>query len=98
MSFVAFSKIKYPSALKEKILKFGLEMLPLAKLQPGFISISFHQSTEINETMMYWEWESQSDHEACMQSKDWNDLMENSGTLFQTENVEFTIQTYERLA
>lgn len=98
MSFVAISKVKYPPSLKDQIHEFGLEMLPMAKLQPGFISIRFHQSHESNETMMYWEWGSQSDHEACMQSKDWGVLMDKSGSLFQSGGVEFTIQTYERLA
>ena len=98
MSFVAISKVKYPAPLKDQIVAFGLKMLPMAKLQPGLISISFHQSYESNETMMYWEWESQLNHEACMQSKDWSVLMDESGAIFQTGNVEFTIQTYERLA
>jgi heme-degrading monooxygenase HmoA len=98
MSFVAISKVRYPPCLKDKIHEFCLEMLPMAKLQPGFISIRFHQSQERNETMMYWEWGSQSDHEACMQSKDWCVLMDKSGSLLQSSGVEFTIKTYERLA
>lgn len=97
MSFVAVSKVKYPDFLKERIQAVGLEMLPVAKLQPGFISIAFHQSSDKNETMMYWEWQSKSDHEACMQSKDWAAIMDNSGALFQSEGVEFSIETYERI-
>ncbi|MEM8498056.1 MAG: antibiotic biosynthesis monooxygenase [Pseudomonadota bacterium] len=98
MSFVAISKVKYPEPLKKQIHSFGMRMLPLAQVQPGFISISFHQSTDAAETMMYWEWNTQSDHEACMKSPAWNALMSNSGELFQSEGVEFSISTYERLA
>ena len=98
MSFVAISKVKYPQSLRDEIHSFGMSMIPLAKLQPGFISISFHQSTEDNETMMYWEWDTQADHEACMKSPDWNSLMAKSGELFHSEGVEFSISTYERLA
>jgi hypothetical protein len=47
MSFVAISKVRYPSCLKDQIHEFCLEMLPMAKLQPGFISIRFHQSSEM---------------------------------------------------
>ncbi|TQV84859.1 putative quinol monooxygenase [Aliikangiella coralliicola] len=98
MSFVAISKVKFPPALKEAIHAFGLEMVAEAKSQAGLISISFHQSHDENETMMYWEWESQEDHERCMQSEDWNVLMKKSGTLFQSSDVVFSIQTYNRLA
>ncbi len=98
MSFVAISKVRYPKLLKEEIHSFGMSMIPVAKSQPGFIFISFHQSKEDDETMMYWEWASQADHEACMKSSDWTILMENSGGLFQSEGVEFSLTTYERLA
>ena len=98
MSFVAISKVKYPKSLKEEIHSFGISMIPLAKSQPGFVSISFHQSTDEDETMMYWEWNTQADHEACMNSVDWNKLMEKSGGLFQTEGVDFSLATYVRLA
>jgi len=93
MSFVAISTVKYPLALKDKIHSFGLSMIPIAKKQSGFISISFHQSNSRCETMMYWEWEKEDNHEACMQSKDWEQLMSVSGVLFQTDGVEFEVET-----
>lgn len=98
MSFVATSKVKYPKALKADIQSFGMSMLPLAKSQPGFVSISFHQSTDGDETMMYWEWETKAHHEACMKSPDWLALMETSSGLFQSDGVEFSLATYDRLA
>lgn len=98
MSYVAISKVKFPSSLKEQIQNVGLEMIPVAKKQPGFISVAFHLSTEANETMMYWEWESKSAHEKCMESPDWDSIMGKSNSLFQSEGVEFSIQTYERVA
>ncbi len=98
MSFVAISKVKYPPSLKQPIHAIALEMMPIAKAQLGFISIKFHQSHESNETMMYWEWQKKSHHEACLQSKAWNKIMEKSGTLFHSEGVELSIETYERIA
>lgn len=98
MSFVAISKVKYPDSLKEEIHNVGLKMVPIAKQQPGFISIGFHQSYESNETMMYWEWESKSDHEACMTSDAWAIIMEQSKIAFEAEGTEFSIETFERLA
>lgn len=98
MSFVAISKVKYPASLKEEIHNVGFKMVPIAKQQPGFISIGFHQSHDSNETMMYWEWESKSDHEACMKSDAWASIMEQSKNAFQTEGTEFSIETFERLA
>ena len=97
MSFVAVSKVNYPQAMREQIQAVGMQMLPVARSQPGFISIAFHQATDSNETMMYWEWESKEAHESCMQSPDWLEIMKNSAELFQTEGVGFSIETYERL-
>ena len=98
MSFVAISKVKFPEALKEQVQAVGLKMIPVAKRQPGFISIAFHQATDAHETMMYWEWQKEANHMACMQSEDWAGIMADSGDLFQTEGVEFSIQTYEKIS
>ncbi len=98
MSFVAISRVRYPPLLKQQLHAIALDMMPIAKAQPGFISISFHQSHEINETMMYWEWQEKSHHEACLQSKEWNEIMEKSGVLLHSEGVELFIETYERIA
>lgn len=97
MTFVAISKVKYPDHLKIRIQQVGLDMLPVARAQPGFVSVSFHQSADKNETMMYWEWESQSDHEACMNSNEWAGIMAKHGALFSEEGVEFSIELFERL-
>jgi quinol monooxygenase YgiN len=97
MSFVAISKVKYPAELKEAIHAVGINMIPIAKRQPGFVSIAFHQSTEKNETMMYWQWQSEQDHLACMQADDWQAIIELSKSLFQSEGVELSIESYERL-
>lgn len=98
MSFVAVSKVKYPKVLKKEIQDVGHAMIPIAKSQPGFISIAFHQATEANETMMYWEWDSQAAHEACMASADWQAIMEKSRPLFEAEGTAFSLETFERLA
>jgi len=97
MSFVAISSVAYPESLREDIQHVGLAMLPVARQQPGLISIAFHQSNDKNETMMYWEWESQAHHEACMQSDDWQAIMAAHGAVFSQTGVEFTLQTFERI-
>ena len=97
MSFVAISKVSYPAHLRQDIQAVGLEMLPVARQQPGFISVAFHQSNENNETMMYWEWESHLDHESCMQSADWNAIMGKHGATFSQTGVQFSLETYVRL-
>ncbi|GEM_PF-789216 len=98
MSYVAISKVRFPPSFKEQIQNVGLEMIPIAKRQPGFVSVAFHLSTDSSETMMYWEWESKSDHEACMESAAWANIMGKSSSLFQSQGVEFSIQTYERIS
>lgn len=97
MSYVAISKVSYPANLKQKIQAVGLEMLPIAQAQPGYISVAFHVSLERHETMMYWEWQSRSDHEACMGSDAWSAIMQKHGSLFAQDGVEFVLETYERL-
>lgn len=84
--------------MKQAIHDAGLKMVPIAKQQAGFVSIAFHQSCESNETMMYWEWASKSDHDACMASDDWAGIMEVSKPLFESEGIEFSLETFERLA
>jgi len=103
MSFVALSTVTFPPELRNEIHAIGFEMLLIAKTQPGFISIAFHESSEENSnknnhTMMYWEWESKESHEACMQSPAWAQIMEKSDTLFQSKGVELSIKTYEKIA
>lgn len=98
MSFVAISKVSFPAELKDKIQETGLQMIPIAKTQAGFISIAFHESLEQNETMMYWEWETKADHENCMNSDDWSELMDKNGLIFQSEGVEFSINTYKKIS
>ena len=98
MSFVAISKVKYPAALQEQIHEVGLKMLPIARQQPGFIAVRFHQSCDADETMMYWEWESRADHEACMASENWAAIMAQSESVFSAAGIEFSIETYQRLA
>lgn len=97
MSFVAISKVSYPIELQEKVQSVGLAMVPIAKKQPGFVSVAFHQSVDKNETMMYWEWQSKADHEACMQSKDWSNIMERTGALFESKGVEYSLEAYDRI-
>jgi quinol monooxygenase YgiN len=96
MSFVAISKVVYPASLKRDIHAVGLEILPVARSRPGLVSVAFHRSKKTNETMMYWEWELQSDHEACMQSEESAAIMEKHAAIFSHEGVKLSIETYER--
>jgi len=98
MTFVAISKVSFPDSLREQVQSAGRAMIPIARQQPGFIGVAFHQSLDASQTMMYWEWESQSDHHACMQSEEWTTIMQDFGAVFSQENVEFSIETFEKLA
>jgi len=97
MSFVAVSTVQFPVELKDDIHRLGLAMLPIARQQPGFIQVAFHQGLDASETMMYWEWQSRADHEACLKSPDWAALMADSGGLFARDGVTFSLRTFERL-
>ena len=98
MSYVAISKVSFPASEKEGIKAVGLAMVEIAKTQPGFVSIAFHESDEGNETMMYWVWETKEDHENCMKSDVWLELMQKSRSLFSNQEVTFSITTYTRIA
>ncbi len=97
MSFVAISRVNFPAHLREQVLKVGMEMLPVARKQPGYIHVAFHQSSDRPQTMMYWEWGSEADHEACMQSADWGEIMQRHGAVFAADGVEFSVETFFRL-
>ncbi len=95
MSFVAISRVHFPPAQGKEVTDVGLRMLPIARRQPGLLSIAIHRSRESSSTMIYWEWESPADHEACLASDDWAELMEEAkGAL---EGTEFSIETFDRL-
>ena len=98
MSFVVITKVQYPDEIEESLLEVGKAMIPIAQQQPGFIAVTYNLSNEGNETMMYWEWQTEADHEACMNSPDWLKIVEQSAQIFQTEGVEFSMESYERIA
>ena len=97
MTFVAISKVSYPDHLKSEIEAVGRAMIPIAKTQPGFINVAFHQSLQKNQTMMIWEWQRKEDHEACLNSPQMNELMKDSGALFSETGIEVKIETYEKV-
>ena len=109
MSFVATSKVQFPIELATKVHALGLSMIPVAKTQPGLIHVAFHaseywhktggraESACRDEAVMYWEWEDEASHQACMQSQAWQQLMSSSSVLFERDDVAFEIQSYYRL-
>ncbi len=97
MSFVVISKVKFPEHLKQEIHAVASDMMMVAKQQPGLIHVAFHQASDESMTMMYWEWRSQTDHDACMQSSACSDILAASAALFQSPAVAVSIETFERL-
>lgn len=97
MYFVAISKVKFPPELYDEIAEVGKTMVRVAQHHPGLISVALHSNKERTQTMMYWEWESQSHHHACMNSEDWQKIMANTGALFHNNDVSFSIDTYDKL-
>lgn len=95
MSFIAISRVKYPKSMKTQRHAIGLKMLPIAGQRPGLIGISFSQSTDSDETMMYWQWQSKSGHEACWASPAWLKIIEESAPIFNTNSVHFSVNSYE---
>ena len=98
MSFIAITKVTYPEALEDQIRRAGFDIVAFAKKQTGLITIDFHRSTSLNETLMVWEWRDQLDHQRCMESEVWSLLLKKVGMVFNNEGVEFSIATYERLS
>jgi quinol monooxygenase YgiN len=98
MSFVAISKVKYPESKKHAIEEAGKAMMLIAKMQPGFIDVSFHQALNKSETMMIWQWQTQQHHEACLICSEMADLMQQYGPLFAEEDVSVSVEIYQRLA
>lgn len=96
MSFVAISKVSFLEKQVRAGQAIGLQMLPIAKKQKGIISISFHLAANGTQTMMYSEWQSEQDYQACFVSAEMTALMEQSGATFA--DSEFTLETFTRLA
>lgn len=98
MSFVAISKVQYPHSHENAIVDVGKAMMPIAQMQLGFIDVSFHQTLNKNETMMIWQWQTQHDHEACLNCREMAELMQQYGPLFAEEGVSVSVEIYQRLA
>ncbi len=96
MSFVVVSKVKFPAHIKDDVYQVAADMMAVAKQQPGLIHVAFHQANDDNMTMMYWEWRSQADHDACLQHTAWTAILAASEQLFQA--TEISIETFERLS
>lgn len=98
MSFIVITKIKYSASVKDEVFSLAEESLPIAKSQAGLISVRFHSACDKDETMMYWEWETQEAHERCMASEDWQSLTPRWDKLFTSGEAEFSLETFELLA
>ena len=97
MTFVVITQVRCPRENLAEIQAVGRQMLPLARAAAGHVSVALHVNSERPETMMYWEWQSESDHQVLLQTKEWLDLMGQHAELFGHDGVEFSMTRFQRV-
>ena len=97
MKYVVVTKVAYPPSLEKQALEAGRRTVEFASSMTGLNSISLHQSTDGNETMMVWEWESQRDCEEGMTSDQWAQHTMALNELIPSDQIEFSFESYLRI-
>ena len=63
--------------------------------QPGFVSLTVHRSLDGSQVIVYLQWRSRADHEACMNSPEVFAAGQELMALLQTGTVTMDVQPFE---
>lgn len=93
-AFIVITRTKFPKNLYATAKSMADLSYPIFMKQKGLISLAMHESLDQTETSAYFQWESEADHLACMQSSDWGDFNEKWQVFSAQPGVSFDLQVY----
>lgn len=93
--FTVLVTLKVPEERQAEILRLAQGNLPVFAQQPGFLSAQVFRSHDGMRILTWLQWESQADHEACMQSQDWAQCDPRFSTLLDRGTIQMDVRTYE---
>ena len=94
-SFIVVTRSKFAPTDLARMLELAEMAIPIFKKQKGLKSLNFLASHDKSETSTILQWETKEDHEACMQSADFESFNEEWGKMMEQGNLNFELQTYE---
>lgn len=95
--FVVVTKTSFKPEYSERVVDLALESVAIFKQQSGLVSMRVHRAHDGSHIMTYLEWESESDHLACMASSDFAVLNAAWAEILHSGHAELQLSTYEVL-
>lgn len=94
-AFTVLVTLKVPESHQQDVLRLAEGHLPIFAQQPGFIAAQVYYSHDQTRVLTFLQWETQADHEACMQSPDWAQANPQFTVLLDKGTMQMDVRTYE---
>ena len=95
MSVFAITRCVYDDDIKDELLEIKKLSLQILKKQKGFVKIQQFICEEMNEMVSVIEWKTKEDHEASMESPDWDPVNPTWIVLTQGGKITFEVNLFE---
>ncbi len=70
-----------------ELLKAHTKTIPVMQKLPGFLSLSSHKTHDDTQLIVYFQWQSQKDHENCMSNPVWQEPGNNDVMRMKEEGI-----------
>ena len=95
MSVFAITRCVYDNDIRDELLGIKKLSLQILKKQKGFISIKQFICAGMNEMVSVIQWETKEDHEASMESPDWDSVNPTWIALTKGGKITFEVNLFE---
>lgn len=95
MSVFAITRCVYDDDIKQELLDIKKLSLRILEKQKGFVSVKQYICEEMNEMVSVIQWETKEDHEASMESADWDSVNPTWMALTKSAKITFEVNLFE---
>ncbi len=95
MSVFAITRCVYDDDIKQELLDIKKLSLRILQKQKGFVGVRQFICEEMNEMVSVIEWECKEDHEASMESTDWDAVNPTWMALTRGGKITFEVSLFE---
>ncbi len=95
MSVFAITRCVYDDDIKQELLDIKKLSLRILEKQKGFVSVKQFICEEMNEMVSVIEWKTKEDHEASMDSPDWDPVNPTWMALTKGGKITFEVNLFE---
>lgn len=82
-------------SVKDAVMEMSRVSAEIFRKQPGLLEIKSLISENETHISTYLVWEDQQSHEACMQSKDFNEVTRDWTRYMESGQIKFELETYQ---